>query len=269
MWKVILSALICTLWWFPAAAQLGAGIQLTTSDGYVVKNYPAGTGATLVATVNAWSCSTTLIPDYSCTIICRYSTPGTLTLKETSPQQVDKGTFGTVAGTRSGEGSVSNCSAENSSYSKQIFTWNGLTYAVGPPHTLMATVRAANSNPITLTWAKGNSATAAPTVAPNTPYALKDTVLSTKVTGYRPTGTVNFIENGLTIASATVKSASDNATTFSATVKFPLGPHSVTASYGGDGNNNTSASSPRTFTAVLHPASLAAIDEVLNIILMD
>lgn len=268
MLKAIVSALLCSLWWLPAWAQWDPGIRLVTTPGsYVTQNYSAGTPAKLQATVGAQSCTSVLVAGYSCTITCSYFS-GTLKLKETSPQLLDKGSFGRVSGTRSGPGDLSYCENSKVWYATQTFSMD-LLYPVGPQHTLVATLNGMQSNEIKLKWDRAESHAKAPIPAPNPPYAFQDTVLSADVSGYRPTGTVIFIENGVTIASAMVKTAKDNSTTFSATVKFPLGPHTVTASYGGDGNNLASVSGAKPFTAVLHPTSLAAIDEVLNIILID
>jgi ELWxxDGT repeat protein len=66
-------------------------------------------------------------------------------------------------------------------------------------------------------------------------------VVTPHVPAFRPTGTVIFTDGAVTIGSATLVGA--GTTTFS-TASLAAGPHSITASYGGDGNYTGSNSAP-------------------------
>ncbi len=84
--------------------------------------------------------------------------------------------------------------------------------------------------PTTTTFTSSISS-ATGSVAPSTSVTLTATVLAT-VTGATPTGTVNFVSNGTTLASAAVNTSTGVATI--TTTTLPTGSYSITAVYGGD-----------------------------------
>ncbi len=84
-----------------------------------------------------------------------------------------------------------------------------------------------------------SSISSATPVAPGTSAILTATVLST-VTGTKPTGTVNFVSNGTTLASAAVNTSTGVATV--TTTTLPAGVYMITAVYGGDPGFATSTS---------------------------
>jgi hypothetical protein len=76
------------------------------------------------------------------------------------------------------------------------------------------------------------------------PIDFTATITSTPAKAPAPTGMVTFSDGVQTLAIIPVQAASALFTTDS----LPKGPHSVTASYGGDANNLGSTSAPVTFT---------------------
>ncbi|MCP3469353.1 Ig-like domain repeat protein [Bradyrhizobium sp. CCGUVB1N3] len=83
-------------------------------------------------------------------------------------------------------------------------------------------------------------------------YASSLTLTATLSSGYSPTGTVTFYDNGTSIGTGTV-----SGTTASLTVSsLSVGSHAITASYGGDSNNNT-ASGATTVTVIQATPSIA------------
>ncbi len=84
-----------------------------------------------------------------------------------------------------------------------------------------------------------SSISSASPVAPGASVTLTATVLSA-VTGAKPTGTVNFVSNGTTLASAALNASTGIATVV--TTALPAGVYSITAVYGGDSGFSTSTS---------------------------
>ena len=84
-----------------------------------------------------------------------------------------------------------------------------------------------------------SSISSATPVAPGTSVTLAASVVAS-VTGAKPTGTVNFVSNGTTLASALIDSSTGIATV--STTTLPAGVYAITAVYGGDSGFATSTS---------------------------
>jgi hypothetical protein len=117
------------------------------------------------------------------------------------------------------------------------------------PHSILASYSGDNndsssaSTALTQTVNKASSSvTVASSVNPAT-YGSSTTFTAT-VTPATATGTVTFTDGSTTLGTGTVGSG---AATYS-TSALAAGPHSITASYGGDGNDNSSASAILTQT---------------------
>ena len=82
-------------------------------------------------------------------------------------------------------------------------------------------------------------------VPPNTSVTFTSTVTSA-VTSSKPSGTVNFVSNGVTLVSAAVNSTTGIATV--TTTALPTGTYAVTAVYSGDSGFATSSSTPITIS---------------------
>ncbi len=70
-----------------------------------------------------------------------------------------------------------------------------------------------------------------------------------------PTGTVAFADSGTTISTAVLNTEGDAETNYA----FPVGNHSVTASYSGDASYNLSASAATTFTVTKAVPAMAIV----------
>ncbi len=90
----------------------------------------------------------------------------------------------------------------------------------------------------TTTTFTSSTSSAAP-IAPGTSVTLAATVISS-VTGAKPTGIVNFVSNGTTLASAPVNSSTGVATI--TTTTLPAGVYAISAFYSGDSGFATSTS---------------------------
>jgi hypothetical protein len=110
----------------------------------------------------------------------------------------------------------------------------------GTANTQTALVSSANS----ITWGKSVSFTATVTTSGSNP----------------PTGTVNFMEGSTKLGSGKLNSS--RVATF-ATTQLAVGQHSIIAQYGGDANNNTSASAPVTVT-VAQATTITALTASAN-----
>jgi hypothetical protein len=100
--------------------------------------------------------------------------------------------------------------------------------------------------------------------APNPAYQTQTVTLSAQVSGAlaAPTGTIQFLDGGAPLASAT---AANGQATF-ATAGLAPGTHILTASYSGDTNNNPSTSPaitetilPSTFIVSITPTSISLV----------
>jgi len=116
------------------------------------------------------------------------------------------------------------------------------TYAITASYTGDANDAASVSSPVSLTVALATTATAI-TVTPNPALVGAAITITAKVTGNggTPTGTVNFIANGATLASAVLAAGTASFTTST----LAPGAYSITASYLGD-----PADAPSTSTAI-------------------
>ena len=122
------------------------------------------------------------------------------------------------------------------------------TYAITASYTGDANDAASTSLPVSLTVSLATTATAI-TVAPNPALVGAAVTITAKVTGNggTPTGTVNFIANGTTLASAALAAG----TASFATSTLAPGTYSITASYQGD-----PADAPSTSTAITETVGL-------------
>jgi hypothetical protein len=128
---------------------------------------------------------------------------------------------------------------------KASFTTSALTagtYAIAAAYTGDANDASSTSGATSLTVSLATTTTAI-TVAPNPALVGAAVTITAKVTGNggTPTGSVNFIANGNTLAAATLSGGMASFTTST----LPPGTYSITASYLGD-----AADSPRTSSAV-------------------
>ena len=123
------------------------------------------------------------------------------------------------------------------------------TYAITATYTGDANDAGSVLSPVSLTVSLATTATAI-TVTPNPALVGAAITITAKVTGNggTPTGTVNFIANGNTLASATLNAGTASFTTST----LPPGTYSITASYLGD--------------AADAPSSSAAISETVGLI---
>ncbi len=109
---------------------------------------------------------------------------------------------------------------------------NNFATSSGATQTIVVTLA-----PTTTTFT--SSISSASPVGPGTSATLTATVLSS-VTGAKPTGTVNFVSNGTTLASAALNASTGIATV--TTTALPAGVYTLTAIYGGDSGFATSTS---------------------------
>ncbi len=107
-----------------------------------------------------------------------------------------------------------------------------------------------------------SSISSAMSVSPGTSVILTATVLST-VTGAMPTGTVNFVSNGTTLASAAVNTSTGVATV--TTTALPVGNYAMTAVYGGDPGFATSTSAAITVSIRSQQFDIAGAPTTLNV----
>lgn len=94
----------------------------------------------------------------------------------------------------------------------------------------------------------------APSIVANDTVTFTATVSPSEAGGTPPTGTVDFVDNGTTIGSATVQS--DGAAAIS-TRSLPAGNQSVTATYRGNGNYSPSSSAAVAVTVATPPSTVA------------
>ncbi len=122
------------------------------------------------------------------------------------------------------------------------------TYAITATYTGDANDANSTSLPVSLTVSLATTATAI-TVAPDPALVGAAVTITAKVTGNggTPTGTVNFIANGNTLASAVLTAGTASFTTST----LAPGTYSITASYQGD-----PADSPSTSTAISETVGL-------------
>jgi hypothetical protein len=122
------------------------------------------------------------------------------------------------------------------------------TYAVTASYTGDANDAGSTSLPVSLTVSLATTATAI-TVAPNPALVGAAVTITARVTGNggTPTGSVNFIANGTTLASAILTAGTASFTTST----LSPGTYSITASYQGD-----AADSPSTSTAISETVGL-------------
>ena len=111
------------------------------------------------------------------------------------------------------------------------------------------------STPLALTVVQAATQTAL-TVAPNPALVLAPITFTAQVTGNggTPTGSVNFMANGNVIGAGTVNAS--GAATFT-TSTLAAGTYSITASYTGDANDGSSASSAASLTISLATTATA------------
>ncbi len=81
-------------------------------------------------------------------------------------------------------------------------------------------------------------------------FGQKVLLTATVTGGSKPSGTVTFYDNGVSLGSNTL----NNGSAIIAVSTLSVGSHPLTASYGGDTNNNPSASSPA-LTQVVNPVT--------------
>ena len=89
------------------------------------------------------------------------------------------------------------------------------------------------------------------TTTPTSGTAVTFTTSVTGVSGVAPTGTVNIVDNGTTIATITLPATSASAALTSGSTS-----HTITAQYSGDGNYNSGTSAGSTATSGTAPTSI-------------
>ncbi len=97
-----------------------------------------------------------------------------------------------------------------------------------------------------------SASTIALTASPNPAQAGQTVTLTATVTGFPPTGTVNFYDGGVLLGTGTLSGSSPDLAAFS-TASFAAGNHSITASYSGDVNNAASTTLAAVVEAVAAP----------------
>ena len=125
---------------------------------------------------------------------------------------------------------------------------------------LSVTVTSASSSALTVnvTTSGGQSTTTTETSSLNPSTAGASVTLTATVTGTAPTGTVNFLDNGGSIAGCSAKALAGSGNTRSATcVSSTLagGNHSMVATY--SGNSSNAASSSTAFSQVVNKVASA------------
>ncbi len=113
--------------------------------------------------------------------------------------------------------------------------------------------------------AKATSSTSSVAATPNPAEFNTPVSLSASVTGFAPTGNVNFKEGNTIIASAigTNSSGANGSTTFQTTATLSPGTHDLVASYLGD-SNNLPSSSPTPFQIIVSHWGGATLIETDN-----
>jgi hypothetical protein len=128
------------------------------------------------------------------------------------------------------------------------------------------------SNSVQVSWTKATSSTSLVVSLPPAPVLSDQAVtLSATVTGFAPTGTVNFKTGGNIVASVTSSSGGGGSTVFQTTRTLGAGTYNLVAEYLGDANNNPSppSSAAPPFTVTIAPAHLRAIQLIIDSLLLD
>ncbi len=126
------------------------------------------------------------------------------------------------------------------------------TYAITAVYTGDANDSGSTSAPVQLSVVLATTATAV-TVTPSPALVGAAITISAKVTGNggTPTGSVNFLVNGNSVASATLNAGSASFTTST----LAPGVYAITATYGGDAADSPSTSAAMSETVTLIPTT--------------
>jgi hypothetical protein len=158
---------------------------------------------------------------------------------------------------KDGANSLSGCSAVSLTGSGNVRTAACATSALSVgTHSMTAAYSGdannASSTSGTLSQVVNKAASSTTLASSSNPAALGANVMFTaSVTGFGPTGTVNFTDGGSSISGCSSVALSGSGNTRTATCStsaLAAGSHSIVAAYGGDGSNNTSQSSTLTQT---------------------
>jgi hypothetical protein len=213
---------------------LAAGPHSITASYGGDANYVGGSSTTLTQTVNKANATVALA---SGTNPSAYGSPVTLTATVTPSTATGTVTFAD-GGTTLGTGTISG----------GIATYSTSALAVGP-HSVTASYggdssyNGSSSTTLTQTVNKANTIVALASGTNPSAYGSSVTLTAT-VTPSTATGTVTFADGGTTLGTGTM---SGGIATYS-TSTLAVGPHSITASYGGDTNYNSIASTTLTQT---------------------
>jgi subtilase family serine protease len=131
-------------------------------------------------------------------------------------------------------------------------------------YNLVTGLGSVDANALALAWSASRTASSTGLAAtPTTVFLGNSTNLTATVTPVTATGTVSFVDNGsTTLATVSLDGTTGVAVFHWTPTSSQLGSNSITASYGGDGINGTSTSSPvvvtvkaPTFTLATSPSS--------------
>jgi hypothetical protein len=265
--------------WFLAAALSNCAalaqiphVNLTTSGSsapFGPVTVQVGTAVPLTAAQSPYDCPRTItIGGGACVRECVYY-GGEVQLKEISPGSSLVGTAQFVG--------VKYFQCQDFSTSlQQIIPFNvneqPATSRVYRAQLLNAGTIVAASGTIGVTWNKAPSSTSPVGLGPKSGFVLSDTpiTLNATVTGFGPSGTVNFKHGSKIVASAPASISSGGQTAFQVTTVLNPGTYNLVAEYGGDQNNLTSSSpSALPLTVTISPTHAAALQTIIDSLLLD
>jgi hypothetical protein len=217
-----------------SSSSLSVGPHSITAAYSGDTNYNSSASTTLTQTVNKASTSVGLVSSVNPTT---YNSPATFTATVAPATATGTVTFAD-GGTTLGTGTISGGTATYSSSS-----------LLAGPHSITASYggdtnyNSSGSTTLTQTVNKANTSMGLASSVNPTTYNSSATFTAT-VTPATATGTVTFADGGTTLGTGAI---SGGTATYS-TSSLSVGPHSINASYGGDTNYNSSASTALTQT---------------------
>ncbi len=226
-----------------ATGSLAVGNHSITATYSGNTNLGKSTGSTVTETVAQAATGTTLVASINPSVFGQQVT-FTATVGATAPGS------GTPTGTvtfMDGTSTLGTAKVNGSGTA----TFGTGSLAIGG-HTITATYPGDNnfntSSSSTVTETVARAATGTALLASPNPSVLSQQVTFTATVGVTapgsgtPTGTVTFTEGGTTLGTGTLSTAGGVTTATFATSSLAVGNHSITATYAGDGNFNTSTS---------------------------
>jgi hypothetical protein len=236
--------------WEPATG-LGV-IDLAT----LVKVFPHGTGTT--------STTTTLLPSST---IASYGAPVTLTATVQPSTTGNASPTGTVVFSAGAQGVIGTASVVNGTATITISTFGVGSYTLTASYLGDSSYAASTSSMIPFSTVKGSTTTTVATLRPDVhagePISLIASIANagygTDASGF--TGVVTFSDHGKIIATTSV--VANQGTVSAVLPSIPL--HSITATYTGDANWNTSVSTPKAVSSSLLPASINLTSNVSSL----